>query len=82
MSGQRGHRDPPDVSRPNHHLRATWHSAGSRCKSRPVEGIAESKNLHEGQKPKGFEPYLLGRRKIAEIGKHDYPQSSLQRGAG
>ena len=25
MSGQREHREPPDVPRPNHHLRATWH---------------------------------------------------------
>ena len=40
MLGQRGHREPPDVSRPNHHLRVTWHSIESKCKSRPVEGIA------------------------------------------
>ena len=39
MSGQRGHREPPDVSRPNHYLRATWHSAESRCKSRSVDGL-------------------------------------------
>ena len=41
MLGQRGQREPPDVSRHNHHLRATWHSVEFRCKSRPVEGIAE-----------------------------------------
>ena len=78
MMGQRGHREPHDVSRLNHHLRATWHSAESRCKSRPVEGVAE---IHEtacrGRNRKDIEPYLhvLGRRKIAEIGKHDYPVS-------
>ena len=38
MLGQRGHRERHEVSKPNHHLRATRQSAGSRCRARPVEG--------------------------------------------
>ena len=38
ISVQRGHREPPEVSRPNHH---PCHSAESKCRSRPVEGMAE-----------------------------------------
>ena len=28
------------IGRPSHHLRATWHSAWSRCKPKPCEGVA------------------------------------------
>ena len=83
MSGQRRHREPPDVSRPNHHIKCYLTFSRTRCKSRPVEEIAEIQAPARGAETKriralltlGFEPYLPGRREIARIGKHDYPAS-------
>ena len=46
--GQKGQEEAIDVSRPSHHLIATWHSSESRCMFKPTEGMAETQELAWG----------------------------------
>ena len=40
--GQSAHWEPCNVSKPSHHLIATWNSFWSRCKLNPLDGVTES----------------------------------------
>ena len=42
VSGHKEHRDPPDVSRPSHHLMATWNWSGFRWRPRPSDGTTDN----------------------------------------
>ena len=44
---QRGYRDPPDVSKLNHHLIDVWNSLGSRSNTKLVEKPLTANKLHE-----------------------------------
>ena len=48
------------MSRPSHHLRATWHSAWSRCKFKPGEGVAVIKDPAKGADTERSRALLTG----------------------
>ena len=42
VSGHKEHSDPSDVSRPSHHLMATWNWSGFKWRPRPSEGTTDN----------------------------------------
>ena len=58
--GQKGQEEAVDVSRPSHHLIATWHSSESRCMFKPTEGMAETQELAWGADTDNMRALLAG----------------------
>ena len=48
------------MSRPSQHLRANWHSAGSRCKFKPGEGVAVIQDPAKGADTERSHALLTG----------------------
>ena len=59
LFGHRAHREPLEVSKPSHHLTATWNTEGSRWRPRPSElkGLQLAMKQHVGTRQTTYEPY-------------------------
>ena len=48
LPGHKEHWEPPEVSKPSHHFKATWKMGAVKCSPRPSEAITESQEAAKG----------------------------------